>query len=405
MRFCMVTTFYPPYHFGGDAIFVQSLAQALVARGHEVEVVHCEDAYRLGGGKTPAEPAAQEDGIRRHRLRSRFGGLACLVTQQSGYPGLQRRQLERVFDRGFDVVHFHNVSLIGGPGVLRLARAPVKLYTLHDHWLLCAAHIFWKNRQRACDSRQCIRCCIRSGIPPQAWRYTGLIRRSLEAVDLLLSPSAFTADRHREAGVKTPIEILPSFADITPPPAAQRRTPRQPRFLFVGRVTASKGIRPLLNSFARLPDYRLEIIGDGDLRAALQQQYAGCPNIVFKGSLGRGELAAQYAQATALILPSLAPEVLALCILEAMACATPVIARKAGGAREPIERTAAGILYESDEELTDAVHLLAGDAPRWAELSRRAQTGYRRHYSQRRHLDRYLGIIDRIRGQKGEPRR
>lgn len=40
MRFCMVTTFYPPYHFGGDAIFVQTLARALTAEGHEVEVRH-----------------------------------------------------------------------------------------------------------------------------------------------------------------------------------------------------------------------------------------------------------------------------------------------------------------------------------------------------------------------------
>jgi len=45
MRFCMITTFYPPYHFGGDAIL-----------GHEVEVVHCEDSYRLGGGSEQSLP-------------------------------------------------------------------------------------------------------------------------------------------------------------------------------------------------------------------------------------------------------------------------------------------------------------------------------------------------------------
>ena len=28
MRFCMVTTFYPPRHVGGDAVPVQSLARA-----------------------------------------------------------------------------------------------------------------------------------------------------------------------------------------------------------------------------------------------------------------------------------------------------------------------------------------------------------------------------------------
>ena len=30
MRFCMVTTFYPPYHFGGDATYVRALSHALL---------------------------------------------------------------------------------------------------------------------------------------------------------------------------------------------------------------------------------------------------------------------------------------------------------------------------------------------------------------------------------------
>ena len=37
MRFCMVTTFETPRHFGGDAVHVQSLARALVRAGHDVE--------------------------------------------------------------------------------------------------------------------------------------------------------------------------------------------------------------------------------------------------------------------------------------------------------------------------------------------------------------------------------
>ena len=38
MRFCMVTTFYPPYHFGGDATYVRSLSRELVKRGGRPEV-------------------------------------------------------------------------------------------------------------------------------------------------------------------------------------------------------------------------------------------------------------------------------------------------------------------------------------------------------------------------------
>ena len=92
MRFCMVTTFYPPYHFGGDAVFVQALARGLTEAGHQVEVVHCEDAYRL---KQEAPPITTEDpdGVVVHRLRSRLGWLSPLITQQTGKPGLKARQL------------------------------------------------------------------------------------------------------------------------------------------------------------------------------------------------------------------------------------------------------------------------------------------------------------------------
>ena len=43
LRIAMVTTFYPPYNFGGDGVYVQRLARALVRRGHHVEVIHDTD--------------------------------------------------------------------------------------------------------------------------------------------------------------------------------------------------------------------------------------------------------------------------------------------------------------------------------------------------------------------------
>ena len=46
MRFCMITTFYPPYSFGGDAFFVQHLGRALARRGHDVR-----DFTLVAGGK------------------------------------------------------------------------------------------------------------------------------------------------------------------------------------------------------------------------------------------------------------------------------------------------------------------------------------------------------------------
>ena len=47
LRVCMVTTFYPPFNFGGDGIFVRRLANLLAERGHHVEVAHCVEAFDM----------------------------------------------------------------------------------------------------------------------------------------------------------------------------------------------------------------------------------------------------------------------------------------------------------------------------------------------------------------------
>lgn len=400
MRFCMVTTFYPPYHFGGDAVFVQALARALVAKGHHVEVVHCEDAYRLRGREQPAAQV-EEDSVVLHRLRSPFGLLSPLITQQTGKPGVKTTQLRAVLDRDFDVVNFHNISLMGGPGVLQMSRAPVTLYTLHEHWLLCPTHIFWKNQQQACERPECFTCCIRSGVPPQLWRYTDLIPRSLVHVDAFLAPSEFTAQQHRAAGFTTPIDVLPTFSSLEPGPRMRRVSGKRPRFLFVGRLTASKGIGFLLEEFARLPEFDLQVIGDGELRQALQDQYAEHRHIRFLGSVPQHQLVGEYQSATALILPSLAPEVFPLTVLEALACGTPAVVHDAGGNREAVEKTGGGFVYRSGEELRQILSRLAQDTTLRETLAQRARIGYEEFYSRERYMVRYLGFIDAIGKKKG----
>jgi glycosyltransferase involved in cell wall biosynthesis len=396
----MVNTFYPPYHFGGDAIFVQSLSRALVARGHQVEVVHCEDAYRLSA-PAPPTATASDDGILVHRLRSRYSSISSVVTQQTSLPGLNGSALKRIFDRSFDVVNFHNISLVGGLGTLPLSRAPVNLYTLHEHWLLCPTHIFWKNRRQACDAPQCIRCCLNSRIPPQLWRYSGLAKQSLRSVDALLSPSAYTARRHEEADLGRPIRILPTFSPLDPgPDGPHAPAPGRPRFVYVGRVTASKGVDLLVGHFAKLPQYDLDIVGGGDLLDSLSRNNAAYPSIRFLGPIEHSEVAMCYRNATAMILPSLAPEVFPLCILEAFVCGTPVIVSDAGGNREAVDRSGAGFVYRSDRELLDAISTLA-EQPRLREaLALRARKAYDQFYNEKRYVAEYLGLIDEIRSSR-----
>ncbi len=400
LRFCHVSTFYPPYHYGGDAVLTQAICEGLVRRGHEVTVVHSVDAYELRS-PSPAAPVVDAPGLRRVALRSGFGSLAPVIVQQTGHPGLLRRALRRVLDAPFDVVHFHNVSLIGGPGVFPMSRAPVTLYTPHDHWLMCATHVLWKNGERPCDAPTCLSCTLRSGVPPQLWRWGAHVARSLESVDCLLSPSTFTAERHRAAGVTRPIRVLPSFATL--PVAAPLSRPAMPRFVFAGRLVASKGIADLLAAVASRPDFRLEVVGDGPLGPALRAQYRDAAHITFRPSVTHDEMASVFAGATAVVVPSWGAEVFTLTVLEAMACGVPVIVRRAGGSAEAVERTGGGLVYDHPSELPALLERLATDGVFRDELAARGRAGVIAHYGDDRWFADYLDAIEDIAASKRTP--
>ncbi|VAW92790.1 hypothetical protein MNBD_GAMMA23-359 [hydrothermal vent metagenome] len=405
MRFCMVSTFYPPYHFGGDATYVRALSRALVSRGHEVDIIHCEDAYRTVSHTKNVPELLEEDGIKVHRLKSRFGVLSPLYTQQTGRPGFKSAAIREILKQNFDVVNFHNISLVGGPAVLGLSEAAVTLYTLHEHWLLCPAHIFWKNKMQACDKRQCMRCSIRSGIPPQLWRYTGLIKRSLRHVDALIAPSKFTAEKHQQAGIADNIEVLPLFSTLNPEQdRATRVTSSQPAvrqpFIYVGRVTASKGIVALLDVFSKLPAIDLHVIGDGDLLVVLKRDYRKFANIQFLGAINQSELIQIYQSAKALILPSLAPETFGLTIVEASACRTPALVRSAGGSRDIVDSTGGGFVYQTDDELISYIMQLDSEAGLSDMLGEKARRGFENFYTEEQHLNTYLTLVDNIQNKK-----
>ncbi len=395
MRFAMVTTFYPPYSFGGDGTYVRSLSRALAARGHEVHVVHCADAYRLLNGGEPSSAPVDDPGVNVHRLSSRFGPLSPIITQQTGRPGLKQEALMRILSRDFDVVHFHNISLVGGLGALQLSRAPCTLYTLHEHWLVCATHVFWKDRSHACDRPQCLTCCLRSGAPPQLWRYTDMRDAALSHVDRLISPSAYTAARHTSSGVRTPITVIPHFYEM-PPASASASIPDLPGafFLYAGRLADSKGVGPLVASFASASRHNLVLAGDGPLLGPLRDQYGGRENIRFLGALPQEALSALYQRARAIIVPSLAPETFGLTVIEAAAFGTPSLVRKgAGGAVELVEKNGFGFVYQDEHDLMRKADQLACDDALAARLGALAKAAHLDRYTIDKHLTAYFACI------------
>ena len=84
LSFCMVTIFYPPYHFGGEAMYIYRLSNALAERGHRVTIVHCVDAFRTLTKAPPRGEFPQHANVTVHRLKSRAGLLSPHVTYLSG---------------------------------------------------------------------------------------------------------------------------------------------------------------------------------------------------------------------------------------------------------------------------------------------------------------------------------
>ncbi|MHC4108387.1 MAG: glycosyltransferase, partial [Planctomycetota bacterium] len=362
MRVGLVTTFYPPYHFGGDAVYAYRLARALAGRGHAVEVVHNVDAFRLLSTGPPAEGFPDQPGVRVHRLASRLGRLELLTMQQTGRSWLHRRRLREILEnRRFDVIHFHNVSLMGGPAVLRLGAA-IKLYTLHEHWLVCPMHVLWRYGREVCEKRTCIRCQLVGWRPPQWWRYTALLKRSLRSIDAFIAPSLFVLRKHRELGLDLPVRHIPHF--VVPPPEDAVAGPRGEAapegdfFLFAGRVEPAKGAGALVRVFRRYRKAGLVIAGDGGQRARLEAEARDLPHVRFVGRLTPRELAVFYRRAIGVIVPSACHEVFGLTAAEAFAVGTPAIVRDRGALPELIEATGGGFVFRTEDELLDRMERL-----------------------------------------------
>jgi glycosyltransferase involved in cell wall biosynthesis len=396
MRFCMITTFYPPWGFGGDAVFVQHLTHALADRGHEVHVIHCRDSFRALGGRAGDAVPSEHPNVIVHGLESPVGWLSPLATHQTGRPVFKTRKIRRLLDQGFDVIHYHNVSLIGGPEILRLGSA-VKLYTLHEYWLVCPTHLLFRFEREPCTRPTCLSCTLAHHRPPQLWRHGGTLARSVGHVDAFLSPSRFGIDIHRRLGLQAPLVHLPNFvpaASINPPAAAH--TDAEPYFLYVGRLETAKGAHTLLPLFRRWGRATLLVAGQGRDGPRLRRLAEGCDRIRFLGAVSAEHLGALYRDAVAVIVPSLTFELFPLVVLEAFRAGTPVVARNLGSLPEIIAESGGGVSYDDDQDLEAALTRLLSDRSWRDQLGRRAAQAQARLWSSEAHVDRYLGVVREV---------
>jgi glycosyltransferase involved in cell wall biosynthesis len=157
-------------------------------------------------------------------------------------------------------------------------------------------------------------------------------------VDHYIANSQLTQERiRRYYGREAPI--------IHPPVETHRFTPGQAddALLVVSELVRHKRVQVALEA-ARRARTPIRIVGSGPEHAALHEAY---PEAEFLGRAGDEELAALYASARAVVVPSM--EEFGITAVEAQAAGRPVIAAAAGGALETVLDGQTGRLAALDD--------------------------------------------------------
>ena len=304
MKVAVLTTSYP--RFPGDAAgrFVADAVERVRARGVGVAVVSPRDFRHFG--------IAYGAGI--HGNLRRRPWLALLLPGfLAGFVAAARRA-----SRDADVVHAHwlpagAVALATGkPFVVQLWGTDVEL----------------------------------------ARRAPWLARPVLRRARLTICASTALADSARSLGARD-VRVIPSGVDL---PAEIGEEADPPEVLFVGRLSAEKGILELVEAARDLP---LVVAGDGPLRDRVPAA---------RGWVPHDELGALYARAAIVACPS-HREGFGVACAEAMAYGKPVVATAVGGLRDLVVDGETGLLVPPGDAaaLRAALNRLLGDR----ELRRR----------------------------------
>lgn len=175
------------------------------------------------------------------------------------------------------------------------------------------------------------------------------------------------------------------------------------RLLFVGRLTAQKGVEHLLRAVAAMKARpEIDIVGEGPNRAALERlagELGISPRVRWLGQLSQPELPALYQRAAAVIVPSV-DEGLGLVAVEALLCEAPVVAFESGGLRDVIQHEKTGLLVPPGDHvaLAGALDDLLARNGRGTDLGRAGRLYALSTFAPESAARRYSGIYRQVVG-------
>lgn len=337
-RVLVLTNMYPPHHYGGYELSCRDCVERWRAAGHEVAVL--TSRMRVPG----VDASADEPGVSRAlRIYFRDGDLHVpAVPVRLAWEWANQRALRRVLRTfGPDVVTVWHMGAMSMGLLTTLVRSGIRLvYVVCDDWLVYGRDLDGWARLFPAHPRLARLAPLFDrllGVPCNLPATLGSTGRFLFVSDVVRQRSAaMTPWRFPDSAV---VGSGIDTGDFPIPPVPPPPRPWAWRVLYVGRLDPRKGIETLLRALALLPEAaRLCVVGDGPpaYRARLASLAAelGLEGRVTFSVAPRAALRDTYRAADVLVFPSEWEEPFGLVPLEAMACATPVVATRTGGSAE-----------------------------------------------------------------------
>jgi glycosyltransferase involved in cell wall biosynthesis len=343
LRIALVTETYLP-EVNGVAMTLGRMVEGLMARGHQVQLIR----PRQTTGDQPAKGPAFEEVLARGLQIPRYEGL------RFGLPA--RTALVRQWTRQRpDLVHVATEGPLGWSAVSAAVklRLPVTsdFHTNFDHY---SGHygVGWLRQPVAAYLRRFHNRTARTFVPTEAMA-ASLRNQGYQRVEVIARgvDTALFSPARRNTALRKNWGLGPDDLAV----------------VSVGRVAAEKNLPLTLAAFEAIrrirPKARLVIVGDGPLRAQLEQRH---PDHVYAGMRIGEDLAAHYASADLFLFPSLT-ETYGNVTLEAMASGLGVAAYQCAAAAEVIAPGVEGLTSQPGDEagfIASAVDLAQDDPGR-----------------------------------------
>jgi glycosyltransferase involved in cell wall biosynthesis len=393
-----VTTSYP--RFPGDSVgtFMEPIARAVAALGHEVHIV------------APWHPlvtrGAEEEGVHFHFYR--YAPLRALNV--FGYAVSMRAD-----------VRLRSAAYFAAPLALaagwRAARAVARRHratVMHGHWVIpggvtaaaAAPALPLVISLHGSDVYIAERLAPARFAARRAFRRAGFVTACSD--DLADRAIVLGADRSR-------LETVPYGVDVDRfrPDAASRAERRRelsvgdhvPLLFAAGRLVRKKGFEYLIDALPDMPGAVLAIAGDGTLGDELRERARArgvAERIRFLGNQPQGRVGEYLGAADVVCVPSVRDDSgnvdgLPNVVLEALACGTPLVTTAAGGIGAVVEngRTALVVPERDSAALAAAATRILADPEGGRRMGQAARALVQARFGWPRVAERFDAAYDR----------